>query len=70
MRTKKVEEIILPYTENVPIEPSVTIGDKIIDAIELMVSNNIRNIAIVKNKRPIGIIRLEDAFQKLGLHVP
>ncbi|MBW2085567.1 MAG: CBS domain-containing protein [Deltaproteobacteria bacterium] len=69
MRTKKVEEIILPYKDSVPLEPSVNIGDKIIDAIELMVSNDIRYIAIVRNRRPIGMIRLEDAFQKLGLQL-
>jgi signal-transduction protein with cAMP-binding, CBS, and nucleotidyltransferase domain len=46
----------------------VDMGDRIIHAIELMVRNNMKCIAVLKNQRPIGIIHLEDAFQKIGLH--
>jgi signal-transduction protein with cAMP-binding, CBS, and nucleotidyltransferase domain len=42
-------------------------GDRIIHAIELMVRNNLKCIAVLKNQRPIGIVHLEDAFQKIGL---
>ena len=70
MRTKKVEEIVLPYREGIPLEPSVTLKDKIVNAVELMVNKNIKQIVVVKNRRPIGFIRLEDAFQTLGLHLP
>jgi len=67
MRRRKVDEILLPYENGVPLEPSVRIGDKIITAIELMVSNNLRQVSVVRNQRPIGMIRLEDAFKKIGL---
>ena len=67
MRTSKVEEILLPYRVHIPVEPSVTIGDKIVQAIELMVSNDLQTVAVVREGRPIGMIRLKDAFQKLGL---
>jgi signal-transduction protein with cAMP-binding, CBS, and nucleotidyltransferase domain len=70
MRTKKVEEIIRPYKEGIQPQPSVTMSDKIIHAIELMVNNNLKSIAVVRNKRPIGMVHLEDAFQKLGLKTP
>ena len=70
MRTRKVEEIILPYMEGIPLNPSVNIDDKIVHAIELMVDNNLKNIAVVLNARPIGRVCLEDAFQKLGLKTP
>ena len=68
MRRRKVDEILKPYTEGVPIDPSVHVGDRIIHAIELMVRNNLKCIAVIKHQRPIGIVSLEDAFQKIGLH--
>jgi len=70
MRTRKVEEIILPYKEGIPLNPSVNINDKIVHAIELMVDNSLKNIAVVLNARPIGRVCLEDALNKLGLQVP
>ncbi|MBU4427234.1 MAG: CBS domain-containing protein [Desulfobacterales bacterium] len=70
MKTKKVEEILLPYEEGIPLNPSVTISDKIVHAVELMVENNLKHIAVVRNRRPIGIVRFEDALQKLGLQIP
>jgi len=70
MRTRKVEEIVLPYKEGIPLNPSVNIDDKIVHAIELMVDNNLKNIAVVLNTRPIGRVCLADALNKLGLQVP
>ncbi len=67
MRRTKVDEILLPYEDGVPLDPSVKIGDRIITAIELMVGKNLKKIAVVRNQRPVGIIRLEDAFKKIGL---
>jgi hypothetical protein len=32
-----------------------------------MVSNNLKCIAVTKHHRPVGMIRLDDAFQKVGL---
>jgi len=68
MRIRKVDEILRPYREGIPLDPSVDMGDRIIHAIELMVKNNLKCIAVLKNQRPIGIVHLEDAFQKIGLH--
>ncbi len=68
MRIRKVDEILRPYAEGIPLDPSVHMGDRIIHAIELMVKNNLKCIAVLKNQRPIGIVHLEDAFQKIGLH--
>jgi len=67
MKKKKIEEILLPYQQGVPIHPSVVVGDKIIHAVKLMVECNVNCIAVVKNNRPVGMLRLQDAFQKLGL---
>ena len=70
VKKKKIDEIILPYKEGTPLYPSVTIGDKIIHAVELMVAHNQQHIAVVRNRRPVGMLYLEDAFNKLGLQLP
>ena len=70
MKTKKIEEIILPYRENIPLYPSLSIDDKIIYAIELMLNHNARDMAVLRKGRPIGMVRLKDALQKLGIQVP
>ena len=67
MRRRKVDEILLPYEDGLPLDPSVKIGDRIITAIELMVGMNLKQIAVVRNQRPVGRVRLEDAFKKIGL---
>jgi signal-transduction protein with cAMP-binding, CBS, and nucleotidyltransferase domain len=67
MKRKTVEEIILPIKEGVPLQPFVTMDDKIVKAIELMLKNNLKHIAVVHSGRPVGMVRLEHAFQKLGL---
>jgi CBS domain-containing protein len=67
MRRRKVDEILLPYEDGLPLDPSVTIGDRIITAIEVMVRENLKRIAVVRNQRPVGMVRLEDAFKKIGL---
>jgi hypothetical protein len=69
MKEKRVEEILLPFRKGVPLCPSVTMSDKITHAVELMVNNNLKFIAVVRNERPIGMVCLEDAFKKLGLCV-
>ena len=70
MKNRKVGEIVLPFKEGIPLNPSVGIDDTIIHAIELMVDNNLKNIAVVLNARPIGRVCLEDALKKLGIQVP
>jgi predicted transcriptional regulator len=67
MKQQRVSEILLPYNEVVPLEPSVRPEDKIIHAIELMVTRNLKCIAVMKNQRAVGMVCLADAFEKLGL---
>ena len=68
MKEKKVGEILLPFRQEVPLHPSVKMEDRIIRAIELMVINNLKRIAVIRNNQPVGMVRLEDAFEKVGLH--
>jgi CBS domain-containing protein len=67
MKEKKVGEILLPFRQDVPLHPSVKLEDRIIRAIELMVTNNLKCIAVIRNNQPVGMVRLEDAFEKVGL---
>jgi predicted transcriptional regulator len=67
MRRTKVDEILVPYEDGVPLDPSVKIGERIITAIEVMVGKDLKQIAVVRNQRPVGMVRLEDAFNKIGL---
>lgn len=70
MKEKKIEEILQPLQEGLPLHPSLSLGDKIIHAIEIMVDNNLKCVAVVRDNRPIGMVCLKDAFQKLGLKMP
>ncbi len=67
MRQKCVDEILLPLKTGTPDHPAVAINDKITRAIELMVTHNISYIIVTRNNRPIGMVRLDDAFKMIGL---
>ena len=67
MKTRTVIAIIQPYQDGVPLHPSVTREERITRAIELMVKFNVKCIAVTRGARPIGLIRLADAFRELGL---
>ncbi len=69
METIKVKTILLPYRKETPIGYTVTPEDKVAYAVELMADHNMKQIVVVRNGRPIGMIRLEDALKKLGLNV-
>jgi CBS domain-containing protein len=70
MTSRNIDPIIRPCSADLPFEPNVGIGEKITRAIELMVSHNLNRIAVVRNRRAVGMIRLEDAFHEIGLNMP
>lgn len=57
----------MPYREEVPPDPSVDVHDSITRAVELMVNYDLKCMTVVRDQRPVGIVRLEDALEKLGL---
>lgn len=67
MERKRVKDILLPYDNRAPLNPSIGLMDRLTDAVELMVRNNVNKAAVILNKRPIGVISLDDALQVLGL---
>ena len=67
MKIRTVTAIIQPFQDGVPLHPSVTTEERISRAIELMVTFNLKCIAVTRGARPIGVVHLADAFQELGL---
>ncbi len=64
-----VRKIMLPLTGELPLQPSVCLNDPITTAIEVMVKHNLHIITVVWNMRPVGQVRLKDAFAIVGLQV-
>lgn len=70
MRTKKIQDILVPLNEKTSIVPSVSIDDKLIRAVELMLDHDLENITVMRNKKVIGMVTLKDALETLGLNAP
>lgn len=70
MTSRSIDLIMRPCSEELPLEPSVGLGEKITRAIEVMVSHNLKRIVVVRDRRAVGMIRLEDAFREIGLQLP
>jgi CBS domain-containing protein len=70
MVTRSINPIIRPCSEALPLDPCVGIGEKISRAIELMVSHNLSRIAVVQNRRAVGMVTLDEAFEEIGLDMP
>ena len=67
MEKLNVKEIILLMDENLSTRPSVSVEDKITDAIEVMLKNDLDRIAVTSKDKILGMIRLEDALKVVGL---
>ena len=67
MKRLAVEEIIIPIEEGVPLKPSVSPRDRIMEALEVMLKNDVKRIAVTREKEVLGMITLEDALRQVGL---
>jgi CBS domain-containing protein len=67
MKRLAVESIIAPLEDETPLEPCVSPEDPITDAIEVMLKNDLKRIAVIDGKRVAGMIRLSDALKQIGL---
>ncbi|MBC2709578.1 MAG: CBS domain-containing protein [Desulfosarcina sp.] len=67
MKVRRVREIILPYKADTPLKPWVSSDDRITEAIKRMLDCDVHCIAVIRKNRPIGVVRLEDALEKIGL---
>ena len=70
MRTQKnVREILLPFTGELPLHPSIHLDDPITMAIEVMVKHNVDKIPVFGKTHPVGQVRLQDAFAVVGIRI-
>ena len=67
MEKLKVKDITLLMDENLSIKPSVSVEDKITDAIEVMLKNDLNRIAVTSKDKILGMIKLKDALKIIGL---
>jgi len=67
MRKMQVIDIVIPLSPEIPLHPKIDLHAPLTHAIELMVRHNVEEITVVSRDRPIGIVRLKDAFQEIGL---
>ena len=67
MEKLTVKQITLLMDENPSDRPSVSVEDKITDAIEVMLKNDLDRIAVTSKDKILGMIKLEDALKVIGL---
>jgi CBS domain-containing protein len=67
MKKLAVESIIKPMEEDIALKPCVGPEDRITGAIEVMLRNDLKRIAVIEGTRPVGMITLQDALKELGL---
>jgi hypothetical protein len=69
-QTKKVADIVRPPVEGIPQALFVAITDPVMRAVELMLKNDVTQIAVVGQHGLTGHVQLDDALRHLGLSPP
>lgn len=69
-QSRKVMDIVRPPLVGMPETPSVAISALLIYAVEQMLEKNVALIAVHRQGRLVGHIRLSDALRSLGLTQP
>jgi len=67
MKKLAVKTIVIPIEEGLSPTPSVAPEDRITEALEVMLENDLKCIAVVQGNEVVGMITLEDALKKVGL---
>jgi CBS domain-containing protein len=67
MKRLTVEAIIIPIEEGVALRPYVGPEDRVTEALEVMLKNDLKRVAVISGNEVVGMIRLEDALKKVGL---
>ncbi|GEM_PF-830825 len=67
MKKHEVKEIIMPADNDLATGPSVHAEDNITEAIEVLLNNNLKKIAVTRKNAVIGMIKLEDALEIIGV---
>ena len=69
-QSKTIRDIVRPPIIGMPVHPSVEMPSSIIQAVELMLKNDVSIIAVTGRGRLLGHIRLSDALEYLGIQIP
>lgn len=67
MARLSVEKIIVPIRGEIPLKPSVAPEDRITEALEVMLKNDLKQVVVAKGDEVLGMIRLDDALKTVGL---
>ena len=67
MKRLSVKAIILPIREEIGPKPSIGSEKRITEALEIMLKNGLKRVAVTRGNEVVGMIRLEDALEQVGL---
>lgn len=57
-----------PVKAGLPEEPSVAPEDELSEVVRFMVKKNLKEVSVIKGEKVIGMIRLDELFEEMGLH--
>jgi len=67
MRGHRVHDILRPFRPEMARHPAVAWDARSMQAIETMLVHGVREIAVLRNRTPVGSVRLDDALRQVGL---
>ena len=68
MKKLTVETIIKPIEDGVALKPFVGPEDRITEALEVMLKNDLKRIAVISEDSVLGMVRLDEALKQVGLN--
>lgn len=70
MKKKRVSEIVIPLKgKNPRLHPNVQLEDDVAYVLEVMTDNELEEVTVMSINRPIGLVRMDDILNLLGLTV-
>ena len=67
MNTHRVIDIIVPLQTALPSHPGIGPLEPITRAVELMAEHGLKRIAVIHNRRIIGMVEFNQALEYIGL---
>jgi signal-transduction protein with cAMP-binding, CBS, and nucleotidyltransferase domain len=65
---KRIQDVMQAVGDGLHEGPSVAPEDRIIDVIEFMLKKNLKEISVVQKGKSLGVVRLEDLLEEMGLY--
>ncbi len=67
---KKVTDIVQPPILGLAESPAVELSEPVTRAVEMMLQYDLKIIAVTRNGRLVGHVRLAEALKFLGIRIP